>query len=65
MLKAIERVAPDTLEFTLLHKMEALVRPADVLAHLFGLDTETIRNARVTKLSAVPSMHQAPVPAGR
>ncbi len=55
MLNAIERVAPDTLEFTLRHKMEALVRPADVLAHLFGFDTGMIKKARVIKLHAMPS----------
>ena len=55
MLNAIERVAPDTLEFTLLHKMEALVRPADVLTHLFGFDTGRVKKARVTKLHAMPS----------
>ncbi|MDJ0886816.1 MAG: TIGR03960 family B12-binding radical SAM protein [Desulfobacterales bacterium] len=58
MLTAIERVAPDTLEFTLHHKMETLVRPADVLGHLFGFDTAVIKHARVTKLNAFPATRQ-------
>jgi hypothetical protein len=50
MLKSIQRVQPDMLEFTLHHQLEALVRPADLLTHLFKLDPGVIRRARVTKL---------------
>ena len=60
MLKAVERVAPDTLEFTLRHQMETLVRPADVLGHLFGFDSAVVKNARVTKLNAFPATHPDP-----
>ena len=52
MLKHIDRVQPDTLEFTLRHKMEALVRPSDLLVHLFKFRPEVIRHARITKLHA-------------
>ena len=55
MLRTIEQVTPDTLEFTLLHQMEALVRPADLLIHLFKFDAAVIKHARVTKLNATQS----------
>jgi radical SAM family uncharacterized protein/radical SAM-linked protein len=54
MVKSIERVAPDTLVFRLEHRTDALVRPADLLAHLFQLAPGAIRHARVTKLNMQP-----------
>lgn len=54
MVKSIQRVQPDTLEFRLDHRMDALVRPADLLEHLFDLAPEVIRRAWVTKLQIQP-----------
>ncbi len=51
MLLRVERPKPDVLEFTLRHRMETLVRPADLLRHLFQLPPELIQHARVTKLN--------------
>jgi radical SAM family uncharacterized protein/radical SAM-linked protein len=50
MLKQIKRVRPDVLEVTLRHQAGALVRPADLLRHLFNFNADVIRRARVTKL---------------
>jgi hypothetical protein len=51
--------------------MDALVRPADLLAHLFQLAPDTIRRARVTKLTMQPcqrpscdSLPDTPNPSG-
>jgi hypothetical protein len=54
MVKSIQRVQPNTLEFRLDHRMDALVRPADLLEHLFHLAPEVIRRALVTKLQIQP-----------
>ncbi len=56
MLTKIKRVPPEGLEFTLRHQLDALVRPADLLRHLFNFDADVIRRARITKLK----MHYGP-----
>jgi radical SAM family uncharacterized protein/radical SAM-linked protein len=60
MLTHIKRVRPDRLEFTLRHRLEALVRPADLLRYLYNFDSDVIRRARITKLK----MHHHPRQAG-
>ncbi len=51
MLLKVKRLQPDVLEFTLRHRMEMLVRPSDLLLHLFQFPPEVIKHARVTKLN--------------
>nr|MDJ0809758.1 TIGR03936 family radical SAM-associated protein [Desulfobacterales bacterium] len=51
MLLKVSRLQPDVLEFTLRHRMEMLVRPSDLLLHLFQFPPEVIKHARVTKLN--------------
>ncbi|MBL0714454.1 MAG: TIGR03960 family B12-binding radical SAM protein [Desulfosarcina sp.] len=52
MLKTIQLIRPDTLEVTLYHQMDTLVRPEDLLRYLFQLDQDVRQRARVTKLKA-------------
>ncbi len=59
MLKNIQRTRSDTLEVTLHQQMDALVRPDDLLRHLFKLDPDVVTHARVIKLST----HHCPRPA--
>ena len=51
MLKSIRMPRSDMLEVTLRQQMDALVRPNDLLRHLFKLDPDVIKHARVIKLS--------------
>ena len=63
MVMSIRRTRSDTLDVTLRQQMDALVRPQDLLRHLFKMAPDVSKHARVIKLRThhrprrVPSTH--------